>query len=76
MSSAGCASCMARMTRMRQLGYANKHTLAYQSKVGPVEWVRPYTDDSIRQLGEQGVKSVHVTPPSDHPLVTAPLEVS
>lgn len=27
---------------------ANEHTLAYQSRVGPVEWLQPYTDDSIR----------------------------
>jgi ferrochelatase len=26
----------------------NAHTLAYQSRVGPVEWLQPYTDDSIR----------------------------
>lgn len=27
---------------------SNDHTLAYQSRVGPVEWLQPYTDDSIR----------------------------
>ena len=26
----------------------NKHTLAYQSRVGPVEWLKPYTDVTIR----------------------------
>jgi hypothetical protein len=30
---------------------ANEHTLAYQSRVGPVEWLQPYTDDSIRWGG-------------------------
>jgi len=50
------------MTRMRQLGYTNDHSLAYQSKVGPVEWLRPYTDDTIRELGSRGVKSLVVVP--------------
>ena len=50
------------MSRMRALGYANKHTLAYQSRVGPVEWLRPYTDDTIRELAEGGVKDLVVVP--------------
>lgn len=36
------------MAELRRRGVANPHTLAYQSRVGPVEWLRPYTDDSIR----------------------------
>lgn len=36
------------MAELRRRGVANSHTLAYQSRVGPVEWLRPYTDDSIR----------------------------
>jgi protoheme ferro-lyase len=27
--------------------------LSFQSRVGPVQWLRPYTDDMIRQLGEE-----------------------
>lgn len=50
------------MSRMRQLGYANNHSLAYQSKVGPVEWMRPYTDETIIELAERGVKSLVVVP--------------
>eukprot|EP00213_Chloropicon_mariensis_P001272 CAMPEP_0197473532 /NCGR_PEP_ID=MMETSP1309-20131121/4915_1 /TAXON_ID=464262 /ORGANISM="Genus nov. species nov., Strain RCC998" /LENGTH=512 /DNA_ID=CAMNT_0043012695 /DNA_START=169 /DNA_END=1704 /DNA_ORIENTATION=+ len=38
------------------------HTLAYQSRVGPVEWLEPYTDDSIRYLAKQGVESLVVVP--------------
>jgi ferrochelatase len=40
-------------------------TLAYQSRVGPVEWLKPYTDDSIRELGEKrGVKKLLAVPVS------------
>ena len=27
--------------------------LSYQSKVGPVQWLKPYTDVYIRQLAEE-----------------------
>ena len=36
------------MAELRRRGVPNSHTLAYQSRVGPVEWLKPYTDDSIR----------------------------
>jgi len=44
------------------LGHANPCTLAYQSRVGPVEWLRPYTDDALHELGEAGVKDLVVVP--------------
>ena len=44
------------------MGYSNDYTLAYQSKVGPVPWLRPYTDDKIRELGGQGVDKMVVVP--------------
>src|SRR6185503_6685513 len=40
------------------------HVLAYQSRVGPVEWIRPSTDQVIDQLAAQGVKDVSFV--SDH----------
>ena len=46
----------------RDLGYANPHTLAYQSRVGPVEWLKPYTEDALRQLGSDGVQDLVVVP--------------
>ena len=46
----------------RQLGHANPHTLAYQSRVGPVEWLKPYTEDALEALGEAGVKDLVVVP--------------
>ncbi|CEM38978.1 unnamed protein product [Vitrella brassicaformis CCMP3155] len=36
--------------------------LSYQSKVGPVEWLQPYTDDMIESLAKQGVKNLVVVP--------------
>lgn len=36
--------------------------LSYQSRVGPVEWLKPYTDDMLRQLGADGVKNLVVVP--------------
>ena len=50
------------MSRLRQLGYNNDHSLAYQSKVGPVEWMKPYTDDTIKELAAKGVTSLVVVP--------------
>ncbi|KAK6150834.1 hypothetical protein DH2020_015766 [Rehmannia glutinosa] len=40
----------------------NAYTLAYQSRVGPVEWLRPYTDETIIELGRKGVKSLLAVP--------------
>jgi ferrochelatase len=36
--------------------------LSYQSRVGPIEWLRPYTDDVLPELGEEGVKNLVVVP--------------
>jgi ferrochelatase len=47
---------------VEKLGHANPFTLAYQSRVGPVEWLKPYTEDALRELGEQGVKELVVVP--------------
>jgi protoporphyrin/coproporphyrin ferrochelatase len=46
----------------QQLGYTNPFTLAYQSHVGPVEWLKPYTEDALQELGAQGVKDLVVVP--------------
>ncbi|XP_009628586.1 ferrochelatase-2, chloroplastic isoform X2 [Nicotiana tomentosiformis] len=40
----------------------NAYTLAYQSRVGPVEWLKPYTDETIIELGKKGVKSILAVP--------------
>ena len=46
----------------RELGHPNPHTLAYQSRVGPVEWLRPYTDEALRELGAAHVENLVVVP--------------
>jgi protoporphyrin/coproporphyrin ferrochelatase len=47
---------------MATLNRPNSYTLAYQSRVGPVEWLQPYTEDAIEELGENGVKDLVVVP--------------
>jgi ferrochelatase len=47
---------------MRTLDRANPYTLAYQSRVGPVEWLKPYTEDALHSLGAEGVKDLLVVP--------------
>ncbi|MCT0219738.1 ferrochelatase [Synechococcus sp. CS-1329] len=44
------------------LGHGNPYTLAYQSRVGPVEWLKPYTDEALVRLGEEGVEELVVVP--------------
>ncbi|GHP08061.1 ferrochelatase hem15 [Pycnococcus provasolii] len=50
------------MSSLRRRGVMNEYTLAYQSRVGPVEWLTPYTDDVIRQLGEGGTDALLAVP--------------
>ncbi|MFM7886206.1 MAG: ferrochelatase [Pseudanabaena sp.] len=40
----------------------NAHTLAYQSRVGPVEWLKPYTEEAIHNLAKRGIKDLLVVP--------------
>jgi protoporphyrin/coproporphyrin ferrochelatase len=47
---------------MKTMDRPNQYTLAYQSKVGPVEWLQPYTEDAIVELAQQGVKDLVVVP--------------
>jgi protoporphyrin/coproporphyrin ferrochelatase len=47
---------------MRTLNRPNAHTLAYQSRVGPVEWLQPYTEDAIQELGASGIQTLVVVP--------------
>jgi ferrochelatase len=38
------------------------HSLSFQSKVGPVNWLRPSTDERIRRLASEGVEQVLLVP--------------
>ncbi|MGB3767182.1 MAG: ferrochelatase [Phormidesmis sp.] len=47
---------------MQALGRPNEHTLAYQSRVGPIEWLQPYTEDAIEELGAKETEHLVVVP--------------
>ncbi|UBF28387.1 ferrochelatase [Kovacikia minuta CCNUW1] len=47
---------------VKQLNRPNPHVLAYQSRVGPVEWLQPYTEDALHELADRGVKDLVVVP--------------
>ena len=36
------------MQELQRRHISNHHTLAYQSRVGPVQWLQPYTDTTIK----------------------------
>ncbi|AQK71812.1 Ferrochelatase [Zea mays] len=50
------------MEELEKRGITNPCILAYQSRVGPVEWLKPYTDETIIELGQKGVKSLLAVP--------------
>jgi len=37
------------------------HVICFQSRVGPMKWIKPFTDDEIMRAGEEG-KSVIIVP--------------
>ena len=37
---------------------------SFQSRVGPTEWVQPYTDETVKQLAADGVKKLVVLAPA------------
>lgn len=39
-----------------------RFALGYQSKLGPVPWLEPSTEETIRRLSEEGVKALVVVP--------------
>jgi ferrochelatase len=54
---------------LERLGRPLEHTLSYQSKVGPVKWLEPSTNDTIPALAARGIEQVLAIPisfVSDH----------
>jgi protoporphyrin/coproporphyrin ferrochelatase len=49
---------------MDRLGRDRPHSLSFQSKVGPVKWLRPSTDEMIRNLAIEGVSQMLLVPVS------------
>ncbi|WP_320676456.1 ferrochelatase [Prochlorococcus sp. MIT 1300] len=56
-----CAALIMNVLKNR-LGYENPYTLAYQSRVGPEEWLRPYTNEVLEDLGKAGIRDLVVVP--------------
>jgi ferrochelatase len=42
---------------------ANEWQLTFQSRFGKAEWLKPYTDETLKALPAQGVKNLHVVCP-------------
>ncbi len=42
----------------------NRYSIAYQSKVSPVKWIQPFTDEEIQRLAREGIKKLAVIPVS------------
>ncbi|NPA16906.1 ferrochelatase [Persephonella sp.] len=40
------------------------HSIAYQSKVSPVKWLEPFTDEEIQRLANEGIRKLAVIPVS------------
>lgn len=49
---------------MTRLGPDRPHSLAFQSKVGPVKWLGPSTDQALRKLAAEACSQVLVVPVS------------
>lgn len=49
---------------VEKLGLDQKQwKLSFHSRVGPKEWLKPYTDDTVRSLAENGSKTIDVICP-------------
>jgi protoporphyrin/coproporphyrin ferrochelatase len=47
---------------MDRLGRKNPYDLSFQSKIGPVKWLAPATNDVIVEYGKRGMQDVLVVP--------------
>ncbi|XP_026747964.1 ferrochelatase, mitochondrial [Trichoplusia ni] len=47
---------------MIELNLKNPHRLVWQSKVGPLPWLQPYTDDAIKAYAKQGKRHIILVP--------------
>ncbi|EEB18500.1 gerrochelatase, putative [Pediculus humanus corporis] len=47
---------------MKELNHSNPYILAWQSKVGPVSWLGPFTDEAIKDYVKQGQKNFILVP--------------
>ena len=47
---------------MEEVGIHYPHTLSFQSRVGPVKWLRPSTEETLRKLASEGVSQILMVP--------------
>lgn len=47
---------------MQELNYCNPYNLVWQSKVGPLPWLAPFTDDALKGYVKQGKKNFILVP--------------
>lgn len=47
---------------MERLGFSNPYRLVWQSKVGPVPWLQPSTEETIKSLGKKRMKNIILVP--------------
>ncbi|XP_055699667.1 ferrochelatase, mitochondrial [Phlebotomus papatasi] len=47
---------------MQELNFCNPHTLVWQSKVGPLPWLEPFTDAALKAYSRQGKKNFILIP--------------
>ncbi|MDE2363346.1 MAG: ferrochelatase [Hyphomicrobiales bacterium] len=52
-----------RLLRARLGMDETKVRMTFQSRFGPAEWLRPYTDETVRELAKGGVKSLAIVTP-------------
>lgn len=63
---------------MTARGFDRPYHVAFQSKVGPAEWLTPSTPDKLEELAQDGVRSVLVIPiafVTDHVETTFELDI-
>lgn len=46
------------MKNLEQIPYK----LSFQSKIGPIEWIEPSTEETIKELGKSGIKELIIFP--------------
>lgn len=59
-----CHCAMTTRLLRERLGLGDGQLLmTFQSRFGPAEWIKPYTDETLKQLAQNGLKSVAVITP-------------
>ncbi len=42
----------------------NEYLTTFQSRFGRTEWIKPYTDETLKKLPQSGIKTVHILSPA------------